>query len=147
MTASELTVKVNNDSADTVDIFLGDHKVGSTIFTSEGTFQIPLVMLSTSDPLRNALRAANNRVDKSNALEGAWAWLAENAPTSKGFNVEWTSEYDDEGGYFWSASFLIDWGNVDEPDDADDLMYEFSDFMYSIYVDRSFLDDGNYERP
>lgn len=139
----ELTCQLNRDSADTVTVKFGDRVLGTTAFSGEGVFPIPLSFLADFG-LRNTLTLAQNLADHDDANKRIWEWLDENFPQTQSFEFEWYSEYDDEGGYYWipSNATLYD-GNGNTIDHG----YQFNDFFYEVGIERAWFPDGEHKRP
>lgn len=97
--------------ADTgADLFVGEQHIAS-IDTGDLVVQ-PGELVIERDTLvkaESAIRELLNQAVQADRLVEVWAWLAEHAPDAESFNVEYESEYDDQGGYFdVSRSYIGD---------------------------------------
>lgn len=138
-----LTVLINRDSADTVTVKFGDRILGTTAFDDEGEFSIPLSFLADFG-LRNTLTLAQNLADHDRADKEIWEAIDKKWPQAQSFCFEWYSEYDDEGGYYWTpsgASLEDGDGNEIETD------YEFNDVLYEVGIAEAWYPDGEHKRP
>ena len=122
-----------------------------TLSTDDGTVTIPLAMLS--DPtVRAALAAAFRTADRAASLAEIWAMVDAMVDGEyPGLNVdsceiEWCSEYDDEGGYYWALAYasLLDADGT--PIDNDEVLESFRDGLYEVNMDRESMPDGTYNR-
>jgi hypothetical protein len=119
-----------------------------TLTTSNGvTVTIPIAVLS--DPkVRVALEQAFHAVDRDQALDAIWTMIdAEFSDLNvQAFEIEWNSEYDDEGGYFWALDSVALYGPNETYIDDDEAQELFRENLYEIDMDRSYLPDGIYKR-
>lgn len=131
---------------DGYEVRLGGMVVG-TVPASDGSITIPFSILSDLR-VRRSIDVALAEVDKKRALADIWAMIDENWPTLdvQSFSLEWCSEYNDEGGYYWAIGYASLYGPDESYIDDDDAQEDFRDGLYEIDMDQSYLPDGTYSR-
>lgn len=139
---THLTITTSRDSA----TLLYDDKVIADLKRDEftGEITLPLTVLA-DDVLRHYIHAAGNDLDKIHALTKIWEWADENIPEATVVHVDYESEYNDEGGYYWRSDIGFGPSTLDLTPELEDAICDLP-YDLDVNLEPEIVPAGEYKK-